>query len=146
LAFDLGLDELVVDPTPAMAHDLVTRLHDGPGRLGMSFERHRDREHADLDLTLREDAHQSPEADAAAVLVHRFDLHVAHALERRHAWHFLQERFGLLVAVQDRALAALLVVHDDLHREAGPPGPLRIRRMLAVADEVPRVRHAPAAS
>src|SRR5207244_13061179 len=79
------------------------------------------------------------EPRAGPVLVHRLDLKVAHALQDRHAHDFLQERLGLAVAVQDRSLAAFFVVHDDLERETGSARPLRIRRRLAVADEIARV-------
>ena len=40
---------------------------------------------------------------------------------------FLEEGLGFGVAVQDRALAALLVVEDDLHREARAARPPRDR-------------------
>src|SRR5207244_5772904 len=56
-----------------------------------------------------------------------------------HADDLLQERLGLGVAVQDGPLAALLVVHHDLEREAGAARPLRIRRRLPVADQVARI-------
>ena len=70
----------------------------GLGRLGMTLERHRDREHADLDVALGEDAHQAPEARATAVLVHGLDLDVANALQRHHGRHFLQEDSGIEIA------------------------------------------------
>ena len=78
LALDVFRDELVVDPAPPVAHHLVPRLDDGGGRFRMALERHRDGEDADPDTALGEQAHQPPEADAAAVLVDRLDLKVPH--------------------------------------------------------------------
>src|SRR5205085_10609652 len=125
-ALDLLLDELVVDPPPAVAHDLVAGLDDGRRRLGIPLERPGHGKHAHLDAALGEQAHETPEARAAPVLVHRLDLEVAHAAEDRHADDLLEERLGLAVAVQDRALPTLLVVHDDLEREPGAARPFGI--------------------
>ena len=133
LALDLFADELVVDPPPPVADDLVAGFDDGGRGLGMALERHGDGEDADLETAFGEHAHEPPEARATAVLVHRLDLEVAHAGENGHADDLLEKRLGLGVAVQDRALTALLVVHDDLERQAGAARPLRIGRSLAIA-------------
>ena len=146
LALDLLAHELVVDPAPAVAHDLVPRFHNGGGGLGMALERHRHGEDADLDPVAGERPHEAPEPDAAAVLVHRLDLKISHALERRQTDDLLQIRLGLGVPVQGGALAALLVVHDDLQRQASAAGPLGIGRHLAVPDEVARVLSSEGAS
>src|SRR5262249_11515938 len=45
----------------------------------------------------------------------------------------------LVAAGQERPLAALLVVHHDLQRQPRPTRPFRIRKLLAVADEVTRI-------
>src|SRR5256885_12068031 len=55
------------------------------------------------------------------------------ALPILHADDFLEERLGDVVTVEDRALAALLVVHDDLESEASATRPLGIGRRGAVA-------------
>jgi hypothetical protein len=47
-----------------------------------------------------------------------------------------QERFRSGIAVDDGIFAALLVVEDDLDRDAGAARPLRVRRRAAIADEV----------
>src|SRR5438128_10513461 len=140
-ALDLLADELVVDPAPAVAHDLVAGFHDRRGGLGVALERHRDGEDADLDAVLGERAHEAPEPGAASVLVHRLDLKIAHTPERRQADDFLQERLGLGVPVQHGALTTLLVVHDDLQGQPRAARPLRIGRRLAVPDEIARVLH-----
>src|SRR5262249_9613793 len=139
VALDLLADVLVVDPPPAVAHDLVAGLDDRRGGFGVALERGGHREDADLDAVRRERAHETPEADAAAVLVHRLDLQVPHTLERGQADDLLQVRLGLLDAMKDRPLAALLVVHDDLERELRSARPLRIRQLPAVADKVTRI-------
>ena len=141
VTLDLLAHELVVDPLPAVAHDLVAGLDDRRRGLVVALERHRHREHADLDAVRGERAHEAPEADAASVFVHRLDLEVAHALERRQAHDFLQVGLGFPVPVQDRPLAAFLVVHDDLEGQARAAGPLRIRRLLPVSNQVTRIAH-----
>ena len=93
--------ELVVDPSPAVARDLVARLDDGPGGGGMALEGHGHGEHADGDPPLGEDAEEPPEADPAPVLVHRLHLEVARPRQRRRPDHLAQEPLGLLVPVED---------------------------------------------
>ena len=41
--------------------------------------------------------------------------------------------------MQDVALAALLVVDDELNGDAGAARPARVRRVAAVADEIARI-------
>src|SRR5439155_20727706 len=84
--------DLVVDPAPAVAHYLVAGLDDRPSGLGVALEGHGDGKHADVDPQLDEEPQETPDADAAAVLVDRLDLEVPHAPERLAADHFLQER------------------------------------------------------
>src|SRR5438093_1627878 len=74
IALDLLADELIVDPLPAVAHDLVAGLDDRGRGLGVALERHGYGEDADLDAVRCERAHEAPEADAATILVHRLDL------------------------------------------------------------------------
>ena len=146
LALHGFLDELVIDPAPAVAHDLVARFDDGRRRLRVALEGHADREDADLDSALGEHPHQAPEADTAAVLVDRLDLQIPHARQRLGADDLLEKGLGLAVTVKDRALAAFLVVHHDLERQAGPVRPLRIRGSRSVADQISRVGHRCASS
>src|SRR5262245_31511849 len=108
----------------------------------MALERHGHREHADPDVALGEQPHEPPEADTGAVLVDRLDLHVARARHGRRADNLLEERLRLGVAVQDRPLAALLVVHDDLEREPGAAGPFRVGRPTTVTDQIAGIAHA----
>src|SRR5206468_12743313 len=82
-ALDLLAHELIVEPAPAVAHDFVPGLDDGGGSVRVSLERHGHGEYADLDAVLGEDAHEAPEPRAGPVLVHRLDLKVAHALDRK---------------------------------------------------------------
>src|SRR5258706_12724431 len=141
LALDRLAHELVVDPAPAVAHHLVAGLDDRPRRLRVPFERHRDGEEADRDPALGEEAHEPPEAGAATVLVDRLHLEIAHAAERLGADHLPQEGLRFGVAVEDRSLAALLVVDDDLQGQARLAGPLRIGWGPAVADQVTGIGH-----
>ena len=38
--------------------------------------------------------------------------------------------------MQDAVLATFFIVQHELNRNAGLPGPLRVRRLAAIADEV----------
>src|SRR5207245_2825028 len=135
-ALDLFADELVVDPAPAVTHDLVPGVHDRPRGLGVALDGHAHREHADRHRALAEQAQQSPESRARAILVGGLDLQISRAGHRRRAGHLVQVRLGAVVAVQDRALAALLPVHDDLQRQPRAARPLGVRRALTVAHEI----------
>ena len=83
-----------------------------------------------------EDAVDAPEARAAAVLEHRLGVEVAPAGGRRRADDLVEERLRLGVALERRPLAALLVVEDEAERQPRAARPLRVGRMLPVADEV----------
>src|SRR3989449_2665412 len=141
LALDGLAHELVIDPAPAVAHHLVAGFDDRAGGLGMALEGHRHREHADVDPAFREELQEAPEADAASVLVDRLDLEVPNPTERLAADDFLQERLCLGVAVEDRPLAALLVVHDDLEREPRAVRPLRAGRGPPITDQITGIGH-----
>src|SRR5262249_40455488 len=141
LALDGLAHELIVDPAPAVAHHLVTGFDDRAGRLRMTLESHGHREHADVDPSFRKQFQEAPEADAAAVLVDRLDLEVPDPAERFAADHFLQEPLRLGVAVEDRPLAALLVVHDDLEREPRTVRPPGVGRGATVADQITGIGH-----
>src|SRR5207248_3015664 len=76
-----------------------------------------------------------PAADPAAVLDVRLDRQVAHA--RRHDVADLATALVALVAVEDVALGALLVVHHEADDDPRPVRPRHLRRAPPVADEVP---------
>ena len=131
---------VVVDPAVAVARDLPARLDHRGDRVRVALERHRDAEDGDRDAALGEEAVQPPEADPAAVLVHRLDRQVALALPRQREAELRQQALGGRVAVEDRVLGALFVVDDELDRDAGVVRPGGIGRIPPVADHVPRVR------
>ena len=143
LALDGLAHELVVDPPPAVAHDLVTGLEDRARRLRVSLERHRDREHADRDVTLGEQAQEPPQPHAAAVLEHALGGEVA-ALHVGTPSRFGEGGLGEPVVV-DVVLGALFVVHHEVHRDPGLARPARMRRIATVPDEIARKgsRHGP---
>jgi hypothetical protein len=109
-------------------------------RLRIALEGERGAEDGDAQIALREDAHQTPEARAAAVLVDRLDDEIALSGTKRRAGYLGEIRLGEAVAVRNRMLGAFLVVHDDLHGDPGVTGPARMRRMRAVADEIAWIR------
>ena len=131
----------VVDPFQAVAGDLpVGLLHRGDG-LGLRVERGRDAVDGDRNVALGEHAPQPPEAGARAVFVDRLHVHVAHARPGLRADDLREERLRGRVAVEDVVLAALLVVDDELDRDARAARPVRVGRVAAVADHVARIDH-----
>src|SRR5437867_280461 len=129
----------MLDPSPAMGADLESGLGDGLRDGWVPLERQRAGEHRDRDLTLPEKSKEAPEADPAAVLVHGLHGQIAGAAGRSPARSLGEADLGAVIAVDHGVLRALLVVDDELEREAGAAGPARIGRPGAVADHVTRM-------
>ena len=127
---------LVVDPFEAVARDLPARLAHGRDRVRIARQRGRDAEHRHRHVAFREQSPQPPEARARAVFVHRLHVHVPLARPGLRAEHVGEKRFRRGVAMQDVALAAFLVIDDELHGDARAARPARVGRVAAVADEV----------
>ena len=144
--FHFGGNVAVVDPFQAVGGDLPPRLVHRRDRLAIARHRGRDRIDGDGNRAFREQAVQPPKACPRAVFVDRLHVHVAHARPGRGADDLGQERFGRGVAVQDVVLAPLLVIDDELQRDAGVFRPVGERRRAPVADHVAgiglAVRHA----
>ncbi len=130
---------LVVDPAVAVAADFMAGLGHGADHVGVALGGHGHGEDGQRHATVLEQFQQAPHAGTAAVLVQRFHAHVAHALQWLGGDHFREESFGLLVTVQDVAFATFLVVEDERQRDASVARPLRVRRVVAVTDQVARV-------
>ncbi len=132
---------LVLDPLQAVAGDLPAGgLHRGD-LLGRAGERGGDAVDGEGDAGAGEEAVEPPEAGAGAVFVDRFHVPVAHARPGGGADDLGEERLGGGVAVQDRVLAAFLVVEDELDGDAGAARPVGVRRVRTVAQHVPAVAH-----
>jgi hypothetical protein len=136
LALGLAGQVEVFDPAPAVAAHVEARLADGLGRGRIALEGERAAKDGEGQAALLEQAHQPPEADAAAVLEHRLGRQVAafHALVQ--AVRFGEAALGVALAVLDRRLRALLVVDDEVDGQPGAVGPSGIRRVRPVADQV----------
>src|ERR1700681_2930560 len=50
----------------------------------------------------------------------------------------VEHALGHIVAVRQRSLAASLNIEIEIHRDRSTSGPLRVRRELAIADEIAR--------
>ena len=50
-----------------------------------------------------------------------------------------EKSLGREVAVKGRSLGAFLVVQHDLQRDSRAAGPARMRRALAITDEIARI-------
>ena len=126
----------VVDPAPAVARHLPAGV-DHRARGGrVALERLAHRVHGQRQAVILEDAVDAPEARAAAELEHRLGVEVAPADRRRRADDLVQVRLGLGVALERRPLAALLVVEHEAERQPRAARPVRVGRVLPVADEV----------
>src|SRR5205814_2248698 len=132
----LGLAELVVlHPAPAERAHVPAGIADGGGDGGVALQRERAAEHRERELALVEETLHAPEPDAAAVLEHALGGEIA-ALHAVVAAASLGER-GLREAVVLRVVfGAFLVVDDEVHCDAGVAGPLRVRRLAGIADEI----------
>src|SRR6201987_4217736 len=119
-----------------MIDDVAALTRHRLGGLRVALERHADgidrRDH----LPLGEDASETPEADTTAVFVRRLHIKIARALEWGRHEKVGQARLGDLVAVQHAALATLLIIDDEIEGEARPTGPMRVRRLVGIADEI----------
>ena len=135
LALDLLGRVLVVDPAPAVAGDLVAELLERGGELGVALERHRHAEDGHRQAAALELAQEAPHAHARAVLVDALHRQVAVGVAGG-VEELGEELLAAGIAVQHAVLAAFLVVEHELHRDAGAAGPVRVRRVAAVADEV----------
>src|SRR6185369_4413079 len=90
-------------------------------RIRVLLQRPPDRVDRQRQAVLREDAVNPPETDAAAEL--GLGGQAPRADDRRSADHLLKVRLRLGVALEDRALAALLVVEDEAEREPSAARP-----------------------
>ncbi|MDT4835575.1 hypothetical protein D3C76_866800 [compost metagenome] len=119
-----------------MAADLVAVGDHLADRLGMALGGHGHGEHGQRQVMLPEQLEQAPHAGTAAVLVQRLHAHVALALERLGGDHLGEEGFRLLIAMQDAALAAFLVVEHEGQGDTRLARPVRMGWVVAVADQV----------
>src|SRR5258708_2586344 len=135
----LGLrgDVGVIDPAIAVAADSGPGLEESFCQFGILPQRWRDGEQADLDRETAKNIQPPPGAATAAELEHGFD-------ERRTLSRFcahadiVEHAFRPIVAVDERRFAAALDVEIEIHRDRGAPGPVRVGRELAIADEITR--------
>ena len=107
-----------------------------PDHLRVALRRHGHGEHGERHVASLEQLEQAPDPGAAAVFVERFHAHVAHALQGLGSHHLGKERLGLLVAMQDAALATFFVIEHEGQGDAGIAGPVRVGRVVAVSDQV----------
>ena len=129
---------LVMNPAPAVAGDLMALLGEPVREFGVALQRHRHAEHGQRQSAFFKLAQDAPHPGARAVFVHRLHRQVPR-LEGRRADDLGQKSLRRRVAVQHAVLAAFFIVEDELHRDAGLSGPVRMRWCAAVADQVARI-------
>ncbi|MNQ81718.1 hypothetical protein D3C85_967520 [compost metagenome] len=126
---------LIVDPAPAVARDFMAQLREGGGQFGVALQRHADAEDGQRQLPLLEFAQDAPHAHARTVFVDAFHADVPFRKAGR-VEQFRQELFGSRVSVEHAVFTAFFVIQHKLDRDARIAGPLRMRRIASVADQV----------
>ena len=137
----LGGVVAVVDPAQAVGGDLPAGVLHGGDLGGGAGEGGGDAVDGDGEVAGDEEVAEAPEAGAGAVFVDRFHVPVALAGPGLGAGDLGEEALGGGVAVEDRVLAALLVVEDEADGDLGAAGPVGGGRVAAVALHVPRIAH-----
>ncbi len=124
----------LLDPAVAVAVNVVTLGHDlGPQRRVVLQRQSAHVERA-LDVVLFEDPEESPDTGPAAVFPLCLGLQAA-----RLTWlagRDLACRLVRVVAIQRRALRALLIVHDHRNGDPRTIRPLHTRCLFSVSDEI----------
>ena len=136
LALLLAGELVVLDPAPAVAAHVEPGAADGVRRGRVALDGQRAAEDGQGQAALLEQAHQPPEADAAAVLEHRLGREVTAFRQLIQPVRFREAALREALAVLHRRLRALLVVHDEIDGEAGAVGPFGIGRVRSIPDEI----------
>ncbi len=123
----------VIDPAEPVAADVVSRGDHRLGREGVALDGECACEDGEGKLPRSELAVDPPEPDPAAELEQALGGEVT-ALHRDAGVG--ESILRVAVSVLDRRLAALLVVENEVQREASPTWPARVGRVRPVADEV----------
>jgi hypothetical protein len=126
----------MIHPAPAVTADVVMPLANRGGKLVMALHRHGARIQRERQAVFLEQAQHAPHADAAAVFEHRLRGEVAVAARHVGGLELGHGGLGEAVAVADRVLGALLDVENEADRDTRIVRPARMRRVLAVADEI----------
>ena len=112
----------------------MTRLADPRTNLRVAVERDRGCKERGLEFVLVEEAHESPDAGTAPVLVNRLGREIS-KLGGHHVVD-LRKPFVAAVARRHRVLGSFLVVDDDVDGYAGFVWPNYARSVAAIADVV----------
>ena len=122
-ALGVDVDVLVADPAQAVAGDLVAGVRARPRTTaGLACSARATPNTVSGSAALGEQPQDPPDAGPAAVLVERLHAQVAVG-ERLRADDLGEERLRRRVAVEHAALAALLDVQHERHRDAGAARP-----------------------
>ncbi|MNJ55768.1 hypothetical protein D3C77_512860 [compost metagenome] len=108
-------------------------------QFGVALQGHAHAEYGQRQLPLFEFAQDAPHAGTRPIFIDAFHAEMAVGVAGR-VEHFRQELFGTGVAMQHAVFAAFFVIQHELHGDARAPGPLRVGRIAAIADEVAGIR------
>src|SRR4029450_2032617 len=130
-ALHLFVDVVIVDPTIAMADDLVAAFDKGVGHLRVMLKRCGHAEYTERNVELGEDTQHTPDTDSRAVLKGRFHERITFAQHRRKT-DAVAHPLGGRAPGWDGCFPASFVVEIEAERYTGVAGPLRIRGIFAV--------------
>src|SRR5450755_2238346 len=119
-----------------MADDLMTVGDECGQRFRVSLQRLHHAKHAALDVEFPENPQDSPDTGARSIFEGGLDDRAALAGITREPG-VRQHALRRAVAVHDGALATGLEIQVDIDRDARIAGPLRVRRLAAVAAKIP---------
>ncbi|MNK69774.1 hypothetical protein D3C87_891700 [compost metagenome] len=127
---------LVFQPAVTVAGDFPSRFLHRRNGFGVAGHGGRHAINGGGDAETGEHAPQPPEAGARAIFIDRFHVQVALTRPGLRTDDFRQQRFRRLVIIENAALAALLVIDDELHGDARTARPFRIGNIAAVAHQI----------
>jgi len=133
----LAIEQPVLLPAMAVAANVDAGRAQPPRQLLVALQRDRAGEGRERQAAFLEQPQHAPDADAAAIFVHRLGRQVAAGDAGVHALALGERSVGLRIAVERRIFRPLLDVEGEVDGDARVARPLRMRWRLAVTDEVP---------
>ena len=127
----------IVKPPPPMAYDFMPLFDKGARQFRIHQHPTRHAQHADLHVEALEYAQKPPTADARPVFEDRFNKRAAFAFVGRKS-NVGQHILGMLIAFENRMLAAGFDVQFDVDGDASAAWPARLGKLGAIATKIPR--------
>ena len=110
-----------------MAAHVVAGFDDGVGRQRVAFKRQGTAEDGQRQLASLKHADDAPEADATAVLEHRFGREITPSDPLTLPHGLGQPRLRVAIPIRKRWLRAFLIIEHEIQRQTCATGPLGVR-------------------